>query len=108
MSNTRGKRASGIHALYADDAEKADRMLWGRTSDPLSRRGFLKGSGLAAMSAALGASIPFAKYMPGGLIPAAFAETDASFELAGKSGLIVLNDRPVNIETPAHLLDDKV
>ena len=108
MSKTRTKRASGIHALYADDTEKADRMLWGRTSDPVSRRGFLKGSGLAAMSAALGASIPFAKYMPGGLIPAAFAETDAVFELAGKSGLIVLNDRPVNIETPAHLLDDKV
>jgi DMSO/TMAO reductase YedYZ molybdopterin-dependent catalytic subunit len=46
--------------------------------------------------------------MPGGLIPAAFAETASSFELAGKSGLIVLNDRPVNIETPAHLLDDAV
>lgn len=76
--------------------------------DAVSRRGFLRGGGLLAMSTALGASIPFARYMPGGLIPAAFAETDASFELAGKAGLIVLNDRPVNIETPAHLLDDKI
>jgi DMSO/TMAO reductase YedYZ molybdopterin-dependent catalytic subunit len=104
----RKKEKSGIHALYAIDSQVADRRLWGRTADPVSRRGFLKGGGLAAMSAALGASIPFAKYMPGGLIPAAFAQTDASFELAGKSGLVVLNDRPVNIETPAHLLDDKV
>lgn len=88
-----------MHALYRNDPPGADRVLWGRSPDPVSRRGFLKGSGLAAMSAALGASIPLARYMPGGLIPAAFAETDASFELVGKSGLIVLNDRPVNIET---------
>jgi DMSO/TMAO reductase YedYZ molybdopterin-dependent catalytic subunit len=99
---------TGMHALYRSDPLSADRVLWGRRPDPVSRRGFLKGSGLAAMSAVLGASIPFARHLPGGLIPAAFAETDASFELVGKSGLIVLNDRPVNIETPAHLLDDAV
>lgn len=99
---------AGIHALYRRDPFAADEALWGRSSDPVSRRGFLKGGGLAAMTAALGASIPFARYMPGGLIPAALAETDASFELEGKSGLVVLNDRPVNIETPAHLLDDAV
>lgn len=107
MSRKTGSRA-GIHALYAGDPVAADRELWGRETHPVTRRGFLRRSGLVAMSTALGASIPFAKYMPGGLIPAAFAETDASFELAGKAGLIVLNDRPVNIETPAHLLDDKV
>ncbi|MEX0976942.1 MAG: molybdopterin-dependent oxidoreductase [Woeseia sp.] len=98
----------GIHELYADDPDAADQRLWDRHVDPVSRRGFLRGSGLAAMTAALGASIPFARFMPGGLIPAALAATDSSFELAGKSGLIVLNDRPVNIETPAHLLDDDV
>jgi DMSO/TMAO reductase YedYZ molybdopterin-dependent catalytic subunit len=102
------KKKIGIHALYADDPAAADEKLWDRRSDPVSRRGFLRGSGLAAMTAALGASIPFARFMPGGLIPAALAEADASFELAGKAGLVVLNDRPVNIETPAHLLDDEV
>lgn len=102
------KKRVGIHHLYGQDPEAADRLLWGRRPDPVSRRGFLRGSGLAAMSAVLGASIPFARFMPGGLIPAALAETDASFQLAGKSGLVVLNDRPVNIETPAHLLDDEV
>ena len=69
---------------------------------------FLKGSGLAAMSAAVGASIPFAHLVPGGLIPAALAQSDAGFQIEGKEGLIVLNDRPLNMETPAHLLDDRV
>ncbi|TDJ33699.1 MAG: twin-arginine translocation signal domain-containing protein, partial [Gammaproteobacteria bacterium] len=98
----------GIHRLYAEDPTMADRQLWGRKVDPVSRRGFLRGSGLAAMSAAVGASIPFAKFMPGGLIPAALAQSDQPFALPGKSGLTVLNDRPVNAETPAHLLDDRV
>ncbi len=102
------KSRRGIHRLYAEDPANADSMLWGRTVDPVSRRGFLRGGGLAAMSAAVGASIPFAKYMPGGLIPAALAQSDAPFELPGKDGLTILNDRPINAETPAHLLDDKV
>ncbi len=98
----------GIHDLYAEDAVQADERLWGRTVDPISRRGFLKGSGLAAMSAAIGASIPFAHLMPGGLIPAAFAQSTEAFEIPGKEGLIVLNDRPINAETPAHLLNDAI
>ena len=102
------KNSRGIHRLYAEDPVNADRQLWGRKVDPVSRRGFLRGSGLAAMSAAVGASIPFAKFMPGGLIPAALAQSDEPFALPGKSGLTVLNDRPINAETPAHLLDDKV
>jgi len=98
----------GIHALYAEDSAEADRRLWGREPHPLTRRGFLRGSGLAAMSAALGGLIPYASGMPGGLIPAALAQSDEPFELPGKDGLTVLNDRPINAETPAHLLDDDV
>ena len=74
----------------------------------LSRRGFLRGSGLAAVSAAIGASIPFAHLLPRGLLPIALAEASESLALPGKSGLIVLSDRPINAETPAHLLDDPV
>jgi DMSO/TMAO reductase YedYZ molybdopterin-dependent catalytic subunit len=85
----------GIHELYNADPVAADEIVWGRKTDPVTRRGFLTRGGLVAMSAAVGASIPFAKFMPGGLIP-------------GKEGLIVLNDRPINAETPAHLLDDRV
>ena len=101
-------RKRGIHDLYSADAEQADKLLWGRETCPLTRRGFLRGSGLAAMSAALGASIPFAEFLPGGLIPAAFAQADGPFYIPGKSGLTVLNDRPINAETPAHLLDDPI
>jgi hypothetical protein len=60
------------------------------------------------MSAVLGASIPFHRHMPAGLIPAALADELKDFAIEGKDGLIVLNDRPVNAETPAHLLDDPV
>jgi len=98
----------GIHELYKDDPTTADELLWGRKSDPVSRRGFLTRGSLVAMSTAIGASIPFAHLMPQGLIPAALAQTDTPFEIPGKEGLVVLNDRPVNAETPAHLLDDHI
>lgn len=101
-------KTKGLHELYTENPEAADEIVWGRNVDKLSRRGFVRGSGLAAMAAVLGASIPFARFMPGGLIPAALAQTDESFAIPGKSGLIVLNDRPMNAETPAHLLDDPV
>ncbi|WP_367714378.1 sulfite oxidase (plasmid) [Nitratireductor sp. GISD-1A_MAKvit] len=70
------------------------------------RRGFLKNTGLATMAAMVGASIPFHRNMPAGLVPAAFAQD--SDVLAGKDGLTLLNDRPVNAETPPELLDDAV
>lgn len=101
-------RKSGIHQLYSSNPEEADWVLWGRKVDPLTRRGFLRNSGYAAMAAAVGASIPFAHLMPGGLIPAAFAQSDNEFELPGKDGLVVLNDRPINAETPPWLLDDDI
>jgi len=98
----------GIHELYRDDPVKADDDIWGRKPDPITRRGFLTKGSLVAMSAAVGASIPLAHLMPTGLIPAALAQTDTPFQIPGKEGLVVLNDRPVNAETPAHLLDDRV
>lgn len=102
------EKKRGIHELYDADPVAADGQLWGRKSDPITRRGFLTKSSLLAMSAAVGASIPFAHLMPRGLIPAALAQSETPFEIPGKEGLVVLNDRPVNAETPAHLLDDRV
>jgi len=98
----------GIHELYSVDPIEADDVVWGRKSDPITRRGFLTKSSLVAMSAAVGASIPFAHLMPGGLIPAALAQSGEAFKIAGKEGLTILNDRPINAETPAHLLKDRV
>ncbi|WP_227369632.1 sulfite oxidase [Halomonas sp. M20] len=107
-SGPHDEKTRGIHELYAEDPLAADKELWDRETDPLSRRGFLKRSSLLAMAAAVGASIPFADKMPSGLIPAALAQSDEPFSIEGKEGLTVLNDRPVNAETPPHLLDDDV
>jgi len=98
----------GIHELYRKDPNLADKCLWDRQADPVTRRGFIKGSGLAAMASVVGAVIPFARFMPAGLIPVALADSTEEFKVVGKDGLIVLNDRPINAETPAHLLDDEV
>ncbi|MFT5127272.1 MAG: DMSO/TMAO reductase YedYZ molybdopterin-dependent catalytic subunit, partial [Rhodothermales bacterium] len=95
--------------MYAEDAKRADWLLWGRKAHPLTRRGFLDRCGITAMATAIGVnSIPFADNLPGGLIPAALAQANTPFEIPGKEGLTVLNDRPVNAETPAHLLDDDI
>ena len=98
----------GLHALYTEDPARADRELWGRISDPFTRRGFLKKSGLIAISACLGSTIPFAEFMPEGLIPAPFAFAADPFIVKGKNGLVVLNDRPLNAETLPHFLDDEI
>ena len=100
------KKERGIHELYSDP-ERADTHLWGRKPDPLTRRGFLNRAGLTAMALAVGSHIPFARNMPGGLIPAAFAQ-DRPFVIDGKEDLVVLNQRPLGAEARAHQLDDEV
>ena len=100
-------RERGLIELYGTDPERADAIVFGRKT-PLGRRGFLKGVGLSSLSAALGATIPFAAYMPSGLVPVAFADEANWVRQLSHAGLTVLNDRPINAETPAHLLDDSV
>ncbi len=102
---TSDRQAVQLFELYERDPELADRVIFGRVPHK-DRRGFLRGAGLATMSAILGAAIPFHRNMPAGFVPVAMAATEG--EIAGKDGLTVLNDRPVNAETPAHLLDDEV
>jgi len=101
-------RSSGLHEKYKTDPIQADADVWGRRSDPISRRGFLGKGALSTMAAVLGARIAFPDKMPAGLIPAALAQSPTPFSVPGKDGLVYLNDRPVNAETPAHLLDDEV
>lgn len=100
------RKERGIRELYFQDYRKADFDLWGRETNPSTRRGFLQKTGLAAMSVALGAAIPFADRMPEGLIPAALAEETEPFVIPGKESLRVLNDRPVNAEALAYQLND--
>jgi DMSO/TMAO reductase YedYZ molybdopterin-dependent catalytic subunit len=103
-----------IEELYQDDPERADAVVFGRKTD-LNRRGFLGGAGLAAVGAAVGGTIPFSQNMPGGLFPAAFAQTPAApakkgpiyLNFPGKNDkLVVIGERPLVAETPEHLLDD--
>jgi len=73
-----------------------------------SRRSFVKKSTKMAFQAAIGAEIVYAHLMPEGLLPIGL-DMDPSKPLPGKHpDLIVLNDRPVNAETPVHLLADSV
>ena len=102
MGETPARR--GLHELYREDPDKADRLLFGRLTHP-DRRGFLKGAGLGAMAALVGATIPFHRNMPAHFMPVALA---GEAVIRGKDGLVVLNDHPVNAETPAHLLDDAI
>ena len=93
-----------LFALYREDPDKADRLLFGRVTHP-DRRGFLKNAGLATMAALVGGTIPFHRTMPAHFIPVALADMPI---IRGKDGLVVLNDRPLSAETPAHLLDDAI
>ena len=94
----------GLFALYREDPDKADRLLFGRVTHP-DRRGFLKNAGLATMGALVGATIPFHRNIPAHFIPVSLADAAV---IEGKDGLVVLNDRPLSAETPAHLLDDAI
>ena len=111
-----GRTERSIEELYDQDPERADAEVFGRKTN-VDRRGFLGGAGLAAMGAAVGGSIPFAANMPGGLIPAAMAQSAAAppaapkgpqfLKFPGKSeGLVVLGEKPLVAETPENLLND--
>jgi sulfite oxidase len=113
-----GKIERSIEELYASDPERADAVVFGRRTD-VSRRGFLGGTGVAAMGAAVGGAIPFAANMPGGMMPAAYAQSAQSappaskgptyLKFPGKSDkLVVLGERPLVAETPENMLDDEV
>src|SRR5690606_10036882 len=70
-----------------------------------NRRGFLKKSALAALAGLVGTKVMFAENIPAHVTPLALLGD----QMDGKDpGMTVLNSRPLNIEAPAHLLDDKV
>ena len=72
----------------------------------INRRSFLKRGSITALVTAMGTHIVFAHHMPKGYIPLMLDEKDA---LKGKNPeMIVQGDKPWNVESPVHLLDDKV
>lgn len=104
MDKKENTQRKGIFELYSADPDAADRLLFGRVSNP-NRRGFLKGAGLATMASMLGAPIPFAEHMPSRFLPIALASAD---QIEGKDGLVVLNDLPLQAETMPEHLDDLI
>ncbi len=94
----------GLHAFFAAEPDEARRQFFDERPG-VSRRGFFAGAGAVAAGGLLGMAVPFYANMPRGLVPAAFASEDV---LVGKDGLTLLNDRPINAETPPHLLDDAI
>jgi len=102
------KKEKGIHQLYSENPQKAEKELWGNDYSA-SRRGFIQKSALATMGFALGAEMVFGNFFPSGLIPAGLANSDEEFAIPSKhKGLTILNDKPINAETPPHLLNDSI
>lgn len=74
----------------------------------MNRRKFISKTALAGMASALGADIVFGATLPKGLTPLGLADPDP-FELFKKDkAMILLNDKPYNMEALAHQLDDEV
>lgn len=71
------------------------------------RRKFLKESLKTTFSFMLGMNVIYEHLLPKTVIPIALLENITFASLPGKSDLLrVLNDRPINAETPPHLLND--
>lgn len=74
----------------------------------MKRRKFVKESILASMASLIGADIVNGSLMPASYSPLALQEADP-FKLFGKDKqMVVLNNKPWNIEAKAHLLNDTV
>lgn len=69
-----------------------------------SRRGFFRKAALGVLGSYLGSNLIFGKNLPDSVLVELLKQLPA---IPGKHpDLIVLNDRPWNVETPAHLLDE--
>ncbi len=74
----------------------------------MKRRNFIRKTALTSVGTILGAEIVFAHVMPEGYVPLAFQDPDPFKMFAKNKEMVVLNDRPWNIEAQAHLLNEKI
>lgn len=72
----------------------------------MKRRDFVKKGVLGSFSTIIGVNIAFGATMPKGYVPVIFQETDPYQLFNKQKDMVVLNDKPWNIEAQAHLLDD--
>ena len=74
----------------------------------MERRDFVKKATLSSFAAIIGAELVFGSKMLNGYTPLAMQDPDP-FKLFNKhKDMVVLNDKPWNIEAQAHLLDDNI
>lgn len=74
----------------------------------MKRRNFVKGAVLGSMTSIIGADIVFAALMPEGYRPLALQDPDPFKMFHKDREMVVLNDKPWNMEAKAHLLDDRI
>jgi DMSO/TMAO reductase YedYZ molybdopterin-dependent catalytic subunit len=74
----------------------------------LKRRSFIKKTSLSSFTALIGAEIVFGSEIINGYIPLAIEDPDPFKMFRKNKGMVILNDKPWNIEAQAHLLDDKI
>ena len=74
----------------------------------MRRRKFVNKATLASLTSLLGTDIIFGNYLPKGYVPIGLQNSDP-FKMFNKDlQMILLNDKPWNMEAQAHLLDDRV
>ena len=74
----------------------------------MKRRDFVKKATLSSFATLIGAELVFGSKMLEGYTPIALQDPDPFKLFSKNSEMIVLNDKPWNIEAQAHLLDDKI
>ncbi len=74
----------------------------------MERRSFIKKTVLSSFTAIIGTELVFGSKILDGYTPIAIQDPDP-FKMFGKNKeMVILNDKPWNIEAQAHLLDDKI
>ena len=73
-----------------------------------SRRDFLNQSLLAALTTLIGSRIVFSDNLPSNYLPVALEGNDPFQNFKKHKDMLVLNDKPWNIESMPHLLDDRI
>ncbi|TNF28943.1 MAG: twin-arginine translocation signal domain-containing protein [Bacteroidetes bacterium] len=73
-----------------------------------SRRNFIKRSSIATLGALIGSRIVFANNLPKDYMPVILQDGDPYAMFKKHKDMVVLNNKPWNIESAPHLLDDKV
>jgi DMSO/TMAO reductase YedYZ molybdopterin-dependent catalytic subunit len=74
----------------------------------VERRKFVSKTLLATMISALGTDIIYGKLLPLDYVPLAFQDPDPFKMFQIDPEMVVLNEKPWNIEAKAHMLDDKI